>query len=62
MRLSLTVMCPSGANYYGRYPGMWVEARSPFQVGTVVGLLRILRVVGPKPVVCRVSTGAARLG
>jgi len=43
-------------------PGMWVGARSLFQVGTVVGLLRILLVVGPEAAKCGVSTGPARLG
>ncbi|VVO51737.1 hypothetical protein PS896_00327 [Pseudomonas fluorescens] len=37
------------------HPGMWDEARSLFQVGTVAGVQR----KWPKPVVCGVST---RLG
>lgn len=44
------------------YPGMWVEARSLFQVGTVVGLMRMDLMIGPEPAECGVSTGAARLG
>ena len=44
------------------YPGMWVEARSLFPVGTVVGLMRTYLMVWPEPAECGVSTGAARLG
>jgi hypothetical protein len=39
-------------------PGMWAEARSLFKVGTVVGLLRTLRVDGPEAAECWVSTGS----
>jgi hypothetical protein len=43
-------------------PGMWVEARSLFKVGTVVGWLRALLVDRPAAAKCGVSTGPARLG
>ncbi|CAI8933276.1 SWIB domain-containing protein [Pseudomonas sp. IT-P258] len=39
-------------------PGMWVEARSLFKVGTVGGLLRALLMDGPEAAKCGVSTGA----
>lgn len=38
------------------YPGMWVEARSLFKVGTVVGVMRIRLMVWPEPVERGVST------
>jgi len=34
-------------------PGMWVRARSLFQVGTVVGLLRMWLMVRPEVAQCR---------
>ncbi|MNN58947.1 hypothetical protein D3C81_1740250 [compost metagenome] len=44
------------------YPGMWVEARSLFQVGTGVGVQRTFLVVRPELAVCGVSTGRRGLG
>jgi hypothetical protein len=43
-------------------PGMWVGARSLFQVGAIVGLLRMWLMVRPEAARCGVSTGPARLG
>ncbi|EJM74147.1 hypothetical protein PMI31_02755 [Pseudomonas sp. GM55] len=43
-------------------PGMWVETRSLFKVGTVVGWLRALLMDGPEAAKCGVSTEPARLG
>ncbi|RON16174.1 hypothetical protein BK662_11350 [Pseudomonas frederiksbergensis] len=38
------------------YPGMWVEIRSLFKVGTVVAVVRILSMIWPEPAACGVST------
>ncbi|POA36095.1 hypothetical protein C1891_16625 [Pseudomonas sp. GW456-12-1-14-TSB6] len=38
------------------HPGMWDEARSLLQVGTVVGVMRILPMNRPELVGCGVST------
>ncbi len=35
------------------HPGMWDEARSLFEVGTVVGVMRILPMIWPEPAACR---------
>ncbi|VVO95249.1 hypothetical protein PS854_02509 [Pseudomonas fluorescens] len=43
-------------------PGMWVEERSLFEVGTVVGLLRIRLMVRPGPERCGYAPGRRGLG
>ncbi|PQP05867.1 hypothetical protein C5612_04325 [Pseudomonas frederiksbergensis] len=38
------------------YPGMWVETRSLFKVGTVAAVMRMLSLIWPEPAPCGVST------
>jgi hypothetical protein len=38
------------------HPGMWVEIRSLFKVGTVVAVVRILSMIWPEPAACGIST------
>ncbi|PAU58688.1 hypothetical protein BZL43_11725 [Pseudomonas sp. PICF141] len=38
------------------YPGMWVQIRSLFKVGTVVAVVRLLPMIGPEPAARGVST------
>jgi hypothetical protein len=37
------------------YPGMWVEDRSLFKVGTVAAVVRMLSKIWPEPAACGVS-------